>query len=66
MLAYQPTFSVLLPAREATDFDVRETIESVCAQVYLRWELCVVVRPENLSRVRLIAAPFDSSAGVMT
>jgi GT2 family glycosyltransferase len=41
-LAYRPTFSVLMPTYETPERYLRTTIESVLAQAYPLWELCVV------------------------
>ena len=63
VFAYQPTISVLVPARGASDSDLRATIESVCAQVYVRWELCIVVRAGDLARAQSIVASCEPYAG---
>jgi O-antigen biosynthesis protein len=51
-----PRLSVLLALHDDAPGDVREALDSVAAQLYERWELCVVadtsLPPETLARVR--------------
>lgn len=41
-LTYRPLFSVLVPVYKPAPAHLREAIESVLAQTYDRWELCLV------------------------
>lgn len=40
-LEYKPTISVIMPVYNSVESHLREAIESVKAQIYDRWELCI-------------------------
>jgi O-antigen biosynthesis protein len=50
--AEQPLFSILLPCIEPQMADIEALIDSVQAQIYPNWELCVAVSQQTRSDVR--------------
>lgn len=40
-LSYRPTFSILMPVYQTPERLLRKAVESVLAQIYDRWELCI-------------------------
>jgi cellulose synthase/poly-beta-1,6-N-acetylglucosamine synthase-like glycosyltransferase/glycosyltransferase involved in cell wall biosynthesis/2-polyprenyl-3-methyl-5-hydroxy-6-metoxy-1,4-benzoquinol methylase len=54
---YQPTISVLVPVYKVPVSVLREAIDSVMAQTYERWELCLVVADNEEARVYLEELP---------
>ncbi len=42
LLPYQPTISILVPAYETPEAYLRLMLDSVIAQVYQHWELCII------------------------
>lgn len=51
MLEYQPLISVVMPAYETPEKTFREAIESVRAQLYTNWELCIADDASQSPRV---------------
>jgi GT2 family glycosyltransferase len=54
MLPRQPTISVVMPVYNAPEPLLREAIESVLAQIYPHWELCIADDASPSTHVRLI------------
>ena len=59
-LTYRPRISVVVPVHDTDDDVLRATVESVRAQTYPRWELCLVddasARPETLAALGRLGA----------
>lgn len=58
-LAYQPTISIIMPTYNTPERFLRQAIDSVLAQVYPRWELCIAddasPAPQIKSRLKKLA-----------
>jgi O-antigen biosynthesis protein len=57
-LAYKPVFSVIMPAYETPRAYLIEAIESVIAQSYPHWELCIADDASPSSDVREIVSSY--------
>ncbi|HEY1733606.1 MAG TPA: glycosyltransferase, partial [Acidimicrobiales bacterium] len=60
-LGDRPTFSVILPVHDPPERYLRDAIESVRAQLYGHWELCIA---DDGSRDPAVVALLDGYAGV--
>jgi GT2 family glycosyltransferase len=58
VLPLRPTFSVLMPVYETPEKYLREAIESVIAQVYPDWELCIADDASKEPHVRAILEEY--------
>jgi GT2 family glycosyltransferase len=58
LLAYRPTISVLVPAYETPEAYLRIMLDSVIAQVYPYWQLCIVDDASPSSIVRDVVAEY--------
>src|SRR5215216_2960843 len=56
--ANRPLISVLLPVRSARADDLHQSVLSVLAQLYERWELCIVDDGSNDPEVRPLIGSF--------
>ena len=63
-LPYQPTISVLVPVYNTPGAILRETIESVQAQIYPHWELCLADDRSSLPETRAVLAEVEVLDGV--
>ena len=59
-LAAQPLISVLMPVFDADEQALREAIESVLAQTYAKWELCIADDASTNPSVRRILGEFQA------
>lgn len=57
-LQLRPTFSVLMPVYETPEKYLREAIESVLAQVYPDWELCIADDASQQPHVRAVLEEY--------
>ena len=57
-LQLRPTFSVLMPVYETPEKYLREAIESVLAQVYPDWELCIADDASKQPHVREVLEEY--------
>ncbi len=57
-LDYQPLISILIQAQEGPEQAFRDTLESVRAQLYTNWELCVAATPS--ARVAAVLEEMSS------
>jgi GT2 family glycosyltransferase len=57
-LRYRPTFSVVMPTYNTPETFLREAIESVLAQVYPYWELCIADDASTLPHVRRVLEEY--------
>jgi len=57
-LALRPTFSVLMPVYETPETFLREALDSVLAQVYPDWELCVADDASRSPHVRAVLEEY--------
>lgn len=57
-LRYRPTFSVIMPTYNTPEPFLREAIESVLAQVYPYWELCIADDASTLPHVREVLEEY--------
>lgn len=55
-LPYRPFFSVVMPVYNPPSRFLREAVESVCAQVYPYWELCIADDASTDGQVRELLA----------
>ena len=60
-LAYRPTVSIVMPAYNSDPVWLRQAIESVRAQLYENWELCVVDDGSTRPEVRKLLQEYDSA-----
>lgn len=60
-LAYRPLVSVLLPVHDPPGRYLRRAIDSVLAQRYDRWELCIADDASSAPHVRAILASYERS-----
>ncbi len=51
-MAYRPTFSIVMPVYNVAEVWLVKAIESVLAQVYERWELCIVDDASTVEYIR--------------
>lgn len=58
VLAYQPTISIVMPVYNTPERYLREAIESVQAQIYPNWELCIADDASPNSEVRSILQEY--------
>jgi GT2 family glycosyltransferase len=58
LLALRPMFSILMPVYEPPEEYLRAAIESVQAQVYPDWELCIVDDASRKSYVRAVIEEY--------
>ncbi|MGX2039215.1 glycosyltransferase [Methylocaldum sp. MU1018] len=59
-LAHRPTISVIMPVYNTPEVYLRRAIESVCAQFYESWELCIADDASTAPHVRMILADYAS------
>ena len=57
-LRYRPTFSIIMPTYNTPEPFLREAIESVIAQVYPYWELCIADDASTLPHVRTVLEEY--------
>lgn len=57
-MPYQPTFSVLMPVCDPEPEHLEQTINSVLAQLYPRWELCIADDASADSRIAPLIERF--------
>ena len=57
---YKPLISILLPVFNTPGVILRETLDSVLAQIYTNWELCVVDDHSNEPQVRPILEEYQN------
>lgn len=62
-LSYQPLISIIMPVYNPDPTWLREAIESVRAQVYERWELCIADDGSTRPGVREVLEEFAGSDG---
>lgn len=62
-LAFQPLISVVMPAYESNENTFRQAIESVLAQLYKNWELCVADDASPSPHVTEILREFAAKDG---
>lgn len=58
LLPYQPSFSVLVPVYNTDEVWLEKCIESVLAQTYENWELCIADDASTKSHVRKILEKY--------
>ncbi len=58
LLPYRPTISILMPVHNTPERYLRAAIESVVAQVYPDWELCIADDASTDGRVRDVLSEF--------
>lgn len=58
VLAYRPTISVIMPTFNPPELYLREAIESVIAQVYENWELCIADDASTAPHVRAVLEEY--------
>ena len=58
VFSYRPLFSILVPLYETEERYLRELIESVQAQTYDGWELCLSDGSKDPARLEKILAPY--------
>jgi GT2 family glycosyltransferase len=58
MLAYRPRFSVLVPVYDTPEILLRAALESVFAQVYPDWELCIADDASAQPHVRRVLEEY--------
>jgi GT2 family glycosyltransferase len=58
VLPFRPTISVLMPVYETPERYLREAIESVLAQVYPDWELCIADDASKQPHVRAVIEEY--------
>ncbi len=63
-LPYQPTISVLVPVYNTPGAVLRQTIESVQAQIYPHWELCLADDRSSLPETRAVLAEVEVFDGI--
>jgi GT2 family glycosyltransferase len=63
LLTARPTFSVLMPVYDTPETYLREAIESVIAQVYPDWELCIADDASPDPRVREVLEEYAAVDG---
>ncbi|MDB5072055.1 MAG: putative glycosyltransferase [Candidatus Eremiobacteraeota bacterium] len=63
LLAVRPTFSVLMPVYETPEEMLREAIESVLAQPYPHWELCIADDASRAPHVRHVLEEYAAADG---
>ena len=61
--SYRPTFSIVMPVYDPEDSHLREAIDSVLAQVYPDWELCVADDASTSPTVRPILEEYRRRDG---
>ncbi len=60
-LAHRPLVSIVLPVHDTPERLLRECVESVIAQTYPHWELCVADDASTLRHVARVLADFAAS-----
>jgi O-antigen biosynthesis protein len=60
-LAYRPTVSIVMPVYNSDPVWLRQAIESVRAQLYENWELCVADDGSTRPEVREMLQEYDSA-----
>jgi GT2 family glycosyltransferase/2-polyprenyl-3-methyl-5-hydroxy-6-metoxy-1,4-benzoquinol methylase len=60
-LAYRPTVSIVMPAYNSDPVWLRQAIESVRAQLYESWELCIADDGSTRPGVRELLQEYDSA-----
>jgi len=58
VLAYRPTISVIMPTFNPPELYLREAIESIIAQVYENWELCIADDASTAPHVRAVLEEY--------
>jgi O-antigen biosynthesis protein len=58
-LTYRPLVSVVMPVFNSTEGFLREAIESMRAQVYENWELCIADDGSSMPRVRQVLDEYE-------
>jgi GT2 family glycosyltransferase len=58
LLGYRPTFSIVVPAYETPEAYLRIMLDSVIAQAYPHWELCIVDDASPSRIVREVVAEY--------
>jgi GT2 family glycosyltransferase/glycosyltransferase involved in cell wall biosynthesis len=59
--AHLPLFSVLLPVNRAYIDELRNTIDSVCQQLYQHWEMCITIGAEASADVHALLKDYAQS-----
>jgi glycosyltransferase involved in cell wall biosynthesis len=57
-LAYQPTISIIVPTYNTPEVFLREAIDSVLAQIYENWELCIADDASSDRHVRAVLEEY--------
>lgn len=57
-MAHQPTFSIVMPVYNVAEVWLVKAIESVLAQVYERWELCIVDDASTAIHIRSVLTRY--------
>jgi O-antigen biosynthesis protein len=60
-LAYQPTFSILVPVYNTDEIWLEKCIESVLAQTYKKWELCIADDASSKSHIKKVLQKYSDS-----
>lgn len=63
-LEYQPLISIILPIYDADAARLRLAVQSVCKQLYPRWEVCVVADDSCQPDVRQVLAEYANNARI--
>ncbi len=61
LLKSRPTFSVLMPVYDTPERYLREAIDSVIAQAYPYWELCIADDASSAPHVRAIVEEYTAA-----
>lgn len=57
---YQPKFSILVPAYQTPEIFLRQLLDSLRAQTYDNWELCLADASENETDVKPVVAEYQA------
>lgn len=60
-LSYKPTISVIVPVFNPSESSLRQCIDSVRAQIYDRWQLCLVDDASTDRHVRKLLEAYDAA-----